>query len=572
MITRATPPPLVPFAGPPGADPAADQARAVARADSRAEQEREDARAVGRAHQEARAAEEHGVSEKEGPARADHTGTMGLLLIAVVVVLYVGEAVFLPVAAAILLYFLFAPGVRYAASWGMPRALSATVVLGVIVSVIGLSIYGLAGPAGSWMKRLPHAVEKIGDRVQALRQPMEQVSAAAQQMADLSKSGVRPAHGGSRSGDATAATSTPASASGDAQKGDAQKGETQKGDAQSDGQPPAAGDPPAANGAARQGAANAQQTPSAAQQTAHDSDQDQGGAGNDAGDSADNPTDPAPAEAHDHAQSSQHPRSWFSGGHSRDNSSAPKSAAPSSSAKSGAEPSAISVSQPALLAPYLLSGTFGVIGFLGELFITLVTLFFLLSTGGTLLNRAVVLIPALRRNPYPGRLYHTSQENDATVVLRESERQVGMYLRTTLMINAGLATVISGLFWAVNMPNPVLWGVMAGVLNFLPYVGPVIGVVVVFLAGLVTFDTFAQAVVAPLIYVGCAFCEGNLLTPWIMGMRLALSPLAIFLWMMFWGFMWGAAGAIIAVPMLVMVREFCQRIEGLNAVGRLIEP
>jgi predicted PurR-regulated permease PerM len=570
MITRATPPTQIPLAGPPGAPPEADPAGAAARADSRAEQEREDARAASRAHQEARAAEEQGASGKEGPARADHTGTMGLLLIAVVVVLYVGEAVFLPVAAAILLYFLFAPGVRYAASWGIPRALSATLVLGVIVSVIGLSIYGLAGPAGSWMKRLPHAVEKIGDKVQALRQPMEQVSAAAQQMADLSKSTPRPAHGGNHGGDATAATATPAAASGDTQKGDAQKSEAQKGDAQSAAQHAAAGDPPDANGAA-----NAQLTPGAAQQAAHDPDQDQGGAAQDkaanAGDPADNPADPAPADANDHAQSSQHSRPWF-GGHGHDNNSAAKSAAPASSAKSGAEPSAISVSQPSLLAPYLLSGTFGVIGFLGELFITLVTLFFLLSTGGTLLNRAVVLIPALRRNPDPGMVYTSAPQTDAAAVLRESERQVGMYLRTTLMINAGLATVISGLFWAVNMPNPVLWGVMAGVLNFLPYVGPVIGVVVVFLAGLITFDTVAQAVVAPLIYVGCAFCEGNLLTPWIMGMRLALSPLAIFLWMMFWGFMWGAAGAIIAVPMLVMVREFCQRIEGLNAVGRLIEP
>jgi predicted PurR-regulated permease PerM len=204
------------------------------------------------------------------------------------------------------------------------------------------------------------------------------------------------------------------------------------------------------------------------------------------------------------------------------------------------------------------------------IFVAGVTLFLLLATGGTILERIVALVPALRPD---------SQENDlllgthldSTRVLRESERLVGMFLRTTLFINTALALVLGGAFWAVGLPNPIFWGVMAGILNLLPYVGPLLGIPLIGLAALVSYDTVAHALVAPLIYAGCAFVEGNLVTPYIIGRRLALSPIAIFLWMALWAWMWGTAGALIAVPMLVMAKEFCSRIDRLNGFARLVE-
>ncbi len=230
----------------------------------------------------------------------------------------------------------------------------------------------------------------------------------------------------------------------------------------------------------------------------------------------------------------------------------------------------VSVSAPSTLASHVMNSTGE---FLAATLITTITLFFLLASGGTILDRLVALIPALRSDHDPSKiLLGTQPELDSTMVLRESERLVGMFLRTTILINAALGAVLSVAFWAVGMPSPVLWGVLAGILNFLPYIGPIIGVPIVALAALATFDNNAAAIVPPLIYAVCACIEGNMITPYILGKRLAMSPIAIFLWMALWGWMWGAAGALIAVPLLVMAKEFCSRIEEFKRLARIIEP
>ncbi len=230
----------------------------------------------------------------------------------------------------------------------------------------------------------------------------------------------------------------------------------------------------------------------------------------------------------------------------------------------------VSMAQPSSLASHVMSSTGE---FLAGMLITVIALFFLLATGGVILDRFVALIPALRSDHDPSKmLLGTQPELDSTMVLRESERLVGMFLRTTIVINTALGAVLSLAFWAAGLPNPLLWGVLAGILNFLPYVGPVIGIPIVGLASLVSFDTVTQALGPPLIYAGCACIEGNMITPYVLGRRLEMSPIAIFLWMALWAWMWGAAGALIAVPMLVMVKAFCSRIEELKGFARVIEP
>ena len=108
--------------------------------------------------------------------------------------------------------------------------------------------------------------------------------------------------------------------------------------------------------------------------------------------------------------------------------------------------------------------------------------------------------------------------------------------------------------WATGIPNPLLWGAMATVLNFMPYVGAVIGVGIVFGVGLMSFETALQALVPAACYGLLGILEGEWITPMILGRRLMLNPLVIFLFLVFWGWLWGMAGALMAVWILVALR------------------
>jgi predicted PurR-regulated permease PerM len=127
----------------------------------------------------------------------------------------------------------------------------------------------------------------------------------------------------------------------------------------------------------------------------------------------------------------------------------------------------------------------------------------------------------------------------------------------------------TGMF-LIGMPNPVLWGVIAALLNFIPYIGALLGVALVALIAFVTFDTIWMALLAPFIYLTCTTIEGQIVTPLILGRRLEMNTVAIFLAIAFWGWLWGIAGALIAVPLLVTVKVFADHVEGLAALGEFL--
>jgi predicted PurR-regulated permease PerM len=116
----------------------------------------------------------------------------------------------------------------------------------------------------------------------------------------------------------------------------------------------------------------------------------------------------------------------------------------------------------------------------------------------------------------------------------------------------------------------VLWGVVAGLLNFMPYVGAVATVGIIALASVVSFDTLGQAMVPPLVFFGLNLLEGNLLTPMIVGNRLSLNTVALFVGMTFWWFVWGIPGALMAVPMMATIKIFCDHFEPLKPVGEFL--
>jgi predicted PurR-regulated permease PerM len=129
------------------------------------------------------------------------------------------------------------------------------------------------------------------------------------------------------------------------------------------------------------------------------------------------------------------------------------------------------------------------------------------------------------------------------------------YFSTITLVNICLGVVTFALTYLVGLPNPLLWGVLAGVLNYIPYLGPAVVAATLAIAGLLTFPTLAEAAVAPLVYVAIETAEGQFLTPAIMGLRLDLNPFAVFLAIAFCVWLWGPIGAFLAVPLLMALTE-----------------
>ncbi|GAB4072681.1 AI-2E family transporter [Ancylobacter sonchi] len=136
-------------------------------------------------------------------------------------------------------------------------------------------------------------------------------------------------------------------------------------------------------------------------------------------------------------------------------------------------------------------------------------------------------------------------------VFREIETRLGTYLVTATFINAGLGVATTLLAWALGLPTPVLWGVLAGVLNYIPYVGPAMMTLVLALVGLVSFPGLFEGLLPAALFVVLTSIEGHLLTPMIVGRRVSLNPFAVFLSMALWTWLWGPIGTFLSVPLLI---------------------
>lgn len=163
-----------------------------------------------------------------------------------------------------------------------------------------------------------------------------------------------------------------------------------------------------------------------------------------------------------------------------------------------------------------------------------------------------------------------SEKKRALRVVYDVEREISRYLLTVALINAGLGVAIALGLWALGMPNPMLWGAAAALLNFLPYIGALLNMVVVGIIALISFDSLAYAMLAPGFVLVCNIVEGQFVTPMIVGRRLEINSVAIFIAIAFWSWMWGFVGALMAVPLLVIIKVFCDHFEGLANVGNFL--
>jgi len=170
-----------------------------------------------------------------------------------------------------------------------------------------------------------------------------------------------------------------------------------------------------------------------------------------------------------------------------------------------------------------------------------------------------------------GLAHHDHTASMAATMLPRLEQQVSRYLRVVAAINVSLGVAVGVSLMLLGMPNPALWGALAAVLTFIPYLGPMVGVGAVALASIVTFPDLSQAMEPPLVYMALATLEGHLITPLVLGSRLKVSPLILFVWLVFWGALWGIGGAVLAAPMLALIKLACDQNPAWIGVARWLE-
>ena len=155
-------------------------------------------------------------------------------------------------------------------------------------------------------------------------------------------------------------------------------------------------------------------------------------------------------------------------------------------------------------------------------------------------------------------------------IARDVQAEMSRYLVMVSIINLGLGAATAVTMALLGVPDPPLWGVLAGILNFAPYLGPALTVLGSAIVGFTAFNTLGHALVVPGAFLAIAFVEGQLITPTIIGRRLALDPTAVFVWRLVWGWLWGIPGVLLAGPMIACFRIVCQHVEALKWIGALI--
>jgi predicted PurR-regulated permease PerM len=185
--------------------------------------------------------------------------------------------------------------------------------------------------------------------------------------------------------------------------------------------------------------------------------------------------------------------------------------------------------------------------------------FFFLVFGDTLLRRLVQLTPGF------------GYRRHAVAIVRGIQTEVSRYILTTVVINASLGLLTAGMLWLYKVPDPLLWGTVAMLANFIPYVGSITTTTLLALVGLINFDNVGHALLPALTFAGITIIEGNFFTPMIQGRRMRLSPIAILLWLLVWGWLWGIPGALLAVPMLTSFKLIAERVRGWSWFARMVQ-
>jgi predicted PurR-regulated permease PerM len=210
--------------------------------------------------------------------------------------------------------------------------------------------------------------------------------------------------------------------------------------------------------------------------------------------------------------------------------------------------------------PTLLTKLFtGTRNFASGFFTTVLFLFFLLMSGDIFLHRLVEILPRF------------SSKRQVVEISQQIESDISAYLITVTIMNSAVGIAMALAMWLTGVGDPILWGTVAFLLNYVPILGTALGVLIFLLAGLLTIDTLWQALLPAGLYLGIHLIEGETITPMLLARRFTLNPVLVIISLVFWFWMWGIPGAILSVPMLAITKIICDRVRPLAAFGHFLE-
>ena len=188
----------------------------------------------------------------------------------------------------------------------------------------------------------------------------------------------------------------------------------------------------------------------------------------------------------------------------------------------------------------------------------IILLYFLLAVGDLFLQKLIKVLPQL------------GDKKKAVAIARETEASISTYLLTVALVNVGLGVAVTLVMLLIGMPNAVLWGSLAALAEFIPYIGATVMLALLTMAGLITFPDVGHALAVPGSSLAVDLLQANFVSPTVLGRRLTLNPVAILVGLVFWWWIWGVGGAFIAVPLLATFKIFCDHIESLAPIGEFL--
>ena len=194
-----------------------------------------------------------------------------------------------------------------------------------------------------------------------------------------------------------------------------------------------------------------------------------------------------------------------------------------------------------------------------QLFFALLVIFFFLAGWTTMRKRTIV-----SRGSFEGAL-------TTARVIQQVVDATSTYLGTITLINIGLGALTATVLWWLGMPSPIMWGGIVAVANYIPYLGPIVSALLLFLGGLMTYPDVWGALMPPAVFVGFHLIEANFFTPMVVGHRLTISPLSILVSLSFWAWIWGTTGALLAVPLLIIMKTVFSAAGTPDIAGFLFE-
>ena len=201
----------------------------------------------------------------------------------------------------------------------------------------------------------------------------------------------------------------------------------------------------------------------------------------------------------------------------------------------------------------------GTRNFAAGFFTTVLFLFFLLIAGDVFLLRLVEILPRF------------SGKRQVVEISNQIESDISAYLITITIMNAAVGTAMALVTWLTGVGDPIFWGTIAFLLNYVPILGTAVGAVIFLLAGLLTIDPLWQALLPVGLYLVIHLIEGETVTPMLLAKRFTINPVLVIISLVFWFWMWGVPGMILAVPMLAITKIVCDRVQPLAAFGHFLE-